>query len=198
MINKSDSKPGKSKGLRINEEIRSATVRLVGDDSEAVIVSLDEAIKKARAKSLDLVEISPNQDPPVAKIMDYSRYVFDQRKKTKENKKKQKVIHLKEIKLRPVIGSHDYDTKVNQAKSFLEKGDKVKFSIRFKGREIVHNELGFNLLERVLVDLEGFIQVEQQATSEGRAIVMIVAPGGHSGKKKKPSTEQSTEQDEQK
>jgi translation initiation factor IF-3 len=129
------------------------------------------------------VEISPNQDPPVAKIMDYSRYVFDQRKKTKENKKKQKVIHLKEIKLRPVIASHDYETKVNQAKSFLEKGDKVKFSIRFKGREIVHNELGFNLLERVLVDLEGLIQVEQQATSEGRAIVMVVAPGGHKKKK---------------
>ena len=191
MINKSDSKPGKSKGLRINEEIRSATVRLVGDgDDAAVIVSLDEAIKKARAKSLDLVEISPNQDPPVAKIMDYSRYVFDQRKKTKENKKKQKVIHLKEIKLRPVIASHDYETKVNQAKSFLEKGDKVKFSIRFKGREIVHNELGFNLLERVITDLEGLVQVEQQATTEGRAIVMIVAPGGHGGKKKKLSTEQ--------
>jgi translation initiation factor IF-3 len=115
--------------------------------------------------------------------MDYSRYVFDQRKKTKENKKKQKVIHLKEIKLRPVIASHDYETKVNQAKSFLEKGDKVKFSIRFKGREIVHNELGFNLLERVIVDLEGLILVEQQATTEGRAIVMVVAPGGHKKKK---------------
>jgi translation initiation factor IF-3 len=134
------------------------------------------------------VEISPNQDPPVVKMIDYSRFVFDQRKKTKENKKKQKVIHLKEIKLRPVIASHDYETKVNQAKSFLEKGDKVKFSIRFKGREIVHNELGFNLLERILVDLEGLILVEQQATPEGRAIMMVVAPSGH--KKKKTSTEQ--------
>jgi translation initiation factor IF-3 len=143
------------------------------------------------------VEISPNQDPPVAKIIDYSRYVFDQRKKTKENKKKQKVIHLKEIKLRPVIASHDYETKINQAKSFLEKGDKVKFSIRFKGREIVHNELGFNLLERVLVDLEGLIQVEQQATTEGRSIAMVVAPGGHGHKKKRPVAEQSAEQTEQ-
>jgi translation initiation factor IF-3 len=111
--------------------------------------------------------------------------VFDQRKKTKENKKKQKVIHLKEIKLRPSIASHDYTTKVNQAKAFLEKGDKVKFSMRFKGREIVHNELGFNLLERVIVDLEGLIQVEQQATTEGRAITMVVSPGAGSKKKKK-------------
>lgn len=169
----------------------------MGEGGESVIVALDEAIKNARAKSLDLVEISPNQDPPVVKIIDYSRYVFDQRKKTKENKKKQKVIHLKEIKLRPVIASHDYDTKINQAKSFLEKGDKVKFSIRFKGREIVHNELGFNLLERVLADLEGLIQVEQQATPEGRAIAMVVAPGGHGHKKKKPSGEQPAEQTEQ-
>lgn len=138
------------------------------------------------------MEISPNQDPPVVKIIDYSRFVFDQRKKTKENRKKQKVIHLKEIKLRPVIASHDYATKINQAKSFLEKGDKVKFLIRFKGREIVHNELGFNLLERVLADLEDLIQVEQQATPEGRAIAMVVAPGGH--KKKKPSAEQQKEE----
>ncbi len=143
------------------------------------------------------MEISPNQDPPVVKIIDYSRYVFDQRKKTKENKKKQKVIHLKEIKLRPAIASHDYETKVNQAKSFLEKGDKVKFSIRFKGREIVHNELGFNLLERVLADLEGLIQIEQQATPEGRAIAMVVSPVAHGHKKKKPAASQPAEQTEQ-
>ncbi len=118
------------------------------------------------------------------KVIDYSRYVFDQRKKSKEHKKKQKVIHLKEIKLRPAIASNDYDHKLNQAKSFLEKGDKVKFSIRFKGREIVHNDLGYNLLNRVIEDLEEVIQVEQQATSEGRAIIMIVAPGSGSKKKK--------------
>jgi translation initiation factor IF-3 len=192
-INKSDSKMGKSKGLRINEEIRSDKVRLVIDGTDSNIVSLQDALKIAREKSLDLVEISGNQDPPVCKVIDYSRYVFDQRKKTKENRKKQKVIHLKEIKLRPSIGSHDYVTKVNQAKVFLEKGDKVKFSIRFKGREIVHNELGFNLLERVLVDLEGLILVEQQATPEGRAISMIVAPGA--GSKKKKKTEQDKEEE---
>jgi translation initiation factor IF-3 len=178
---------GKSKGLRVNEEIRADKIRLVVDGSEVNIVSIQEALKIAREKSLDLVEISPNQDPPVCKLIDYSRYVFDQRKKTKENRKKQKVIHLKEIKLRPSIASHDYETKVNQAKGFLEKGDKVKFSVRFKGREIVHNELGFNLLEKVLVDLEEIIQVEQQATTEGRAISLIVAPGQGTKKKKKPT-----------
>ncbi|MFH0977581.1 MAG: translation initiation factor IF-3 [Spirochaetota bacterium] len=183
---------GKSKGLRTNEEIRADKVRLVGEDGESTIVSLEDALRIAREKTLDLVEISPNQNPPVVKLIDYSRFVFDQRKKTKENKKKQKVIHLKEIKLRPAIASHDYDTKINQAKSFLEKGDKVKFSIRFKGREIVHNELGFSLLERVLVDLEDLIQVEQQATTEGRAIAMVVAPGGN--KKKKKSKEQDEEE----
>ena len=169
-------------------------VRLVGQDNESAIVSIDEALRIAREKALDLVEISPNQDPPVVKLIDYSRYVFDQRKKSKENKKKQKVIHLKEIKLRPAIASHDYDTKVNQAKLFLEKGDKVKFSIRFKGREIVHNELGFNLLEKVLQDLEGLILVEQQATPEGRAISMIVAPGAGSKKKKKTIDHEDTQE----
>jgi translation initiation factor IF-3 len=130
------------------------------------------------------VEISPNQDPPVVKVIDYSRYVFDQRKKSKEHKKKQKIIHLKEIKLRPAIASHDYEHKLNQAKTFIEKGDKVKFSIRFKGREIVHNDLGYNLLNKVLEDLKGIVQVEQQVTSEGRAITMIVAPTSGSKKKK--------------
>jgi translation initiation factor IF-3 len=184
----------KNKGLRVNEEIRVEKVRLVLEGSEPNIVTLQEALKIAREKSLDLVEISGNQDPPVCKVIDYSRYVFDQRKKTKENRKKQKVIHLKEIKLRPSIASHDYDTKVNQAKAFLEKGDKVKFLVRFKGREIVHNELGFNLLGKVLVDLEDLILVEQQATTEGRAISLIVAPGAGS-KKKKKTTEQDKEEE---
>jgi translation initiation factor IF-3 len=183
----------KSKGLRINEEIKADKVRLVVEGTESSIVLIEEALKIAREKSLDLVEISANQDPPVVKVIDYSRYVFDQRKKSKENRKKQKVIHLKEIKLRPSIASHDYETKINQAKVFLEKGDKVKFSIRFKGREIVHNELGFHLLERVLNDLEGLIQIEQQATPEGRAISMIVVPGAGSRKKKK-TTEQDKEE----
>ncbi|MBN2039089.1 MAG: translation initiation factor IF-3 [Spirochaetes bacterium] len=174
----------KGKGLRINEEIKANQVRLVIDGNEAEIVSIEDALKTAKEKSLDLVEISPNQDPPVVKLMDYSRYVFDQRKKSKEQKKKQKVIHLKEIKLRPAIASNDYDHKLNQAKQFIEKGDKVKFSIRFKGREIVHNDLGFSLLQRVLEDLDDIMQVEQQPTSEGRAISMIVAPLAGSKRKK--------------
>lgn len=133
--------------------------------------------------------MSPNQDPPVVKIMDYSRYVFDQRKRTKDNKKKQKVVHLKEIKLRPAIAGNDYVHKLNQAKVFLEKGDKVKFSIKFRGREIVHSELGYNLLNRVIEDLKGVMQLEQQPTREGKALSMVAVPVVGSKKKKKKEHE---------
>jgi translation initiation factor IF-3 len=179
--------------LRINEEITAKRVRLVVEGSESLIVSIEDAIKAAQERSLDLVEISPNQDPPVVKVIDYSRYVFDQRKKSKEHKKKQKIIHLKEIKLRPSIAIHDYEHKINQAKGFIEKGDKVKFSIRFKGREIVHNDLGYDLLNRVLEDMHDFVQIEQQATSEGRAISMIVAPLPASKRKKTKKDEEPKE-----
>lgn len=142
-------------------------------------------MKIAKDKSLDLVEVSPNQDPPVVKIIDYSRFRFDQRKKSKEAKKRQTVVHLKEIKLRPAIATHDYEHKVNQAKNFLIKGDKVKFSVRFRGREIVHADLGFKLLQRVQKDLEEIARLEQDPIREGRSISMIMCLLPSGSKKKK-------------
>ena len=147
------------------------------------IVPIERALEEARESALDLVEISPNQDPPVVKIIDYSRFIFDQKKRSKESKKKQKIVHLKEIKLRPAIADNDYEHKIRQVIEFINKGDKVKFTIRFRGREIVHDDLGFKLLERVKKDLEDLVQIEQNPTKEGRALSMIVAPSTVKSKK---------------
>jgi len=170
-IDKSDIKR-----YRINDQIREATVRLVGEDGGPQIIPTEEAMAIARSKEMDLVEISPDQDPPVVKIIDFSKFRFEQIKKAKEAKKKQKVIHVKEIKFRPSIDSHDYRHKVNHARDFLEKGDKVKFTLMFRGREIVHNELGFKVMDNIQKDLEEFAQVEKKASIEGRNITMIMTP----------------------
>ena len=134
---------------------------------------------------LDLVEISSNQDPPVVKIVDYSRLIFEQRKKVKDSKKKQKVVHIKEIKFRPAIDVHDYQHKIKHARSFLEKGDKVKFTVIFRGRQIVHSDLGFKIMEDVMRDLEDIAQIEREALMEGRNIIMVMAPAASTSKKKK-------------
>ncbi len=131
------------------------------------------------------MEISPNQDPPVVKITDYSKLIFEQRKRVKDSKKKQKVVHLKEVKFRPGIDSHDYQHKIKHAKTFFEKGDKVKFTVVFKGRQIVHNELGFKVMENIKKDIEGFTQIEREPLMEGRNIIMIAAPAPATGAKKK-------------
>ena len=131
------------------------------------------------------MEISPNQDPPVVKITDYSRLLFEQRKRVKDSKKKQKVVHLKEIKFRPSISGHDYDHKVKHAITFFDKGDKVKFTVVFKGRQIVHNELGFKVMENIKKDLEGRVLIEREPIMEGRNIIMIAGPLPTSGAKKK-------------
>ena len=141
---------------RINESIIADKVRLVGEDGGPVIISAKEAREIAMKKDLDLVEISPNQDPPVVKIIDYSKFKFEQRKLAKEAKKKQKVIHIKEIKMRPAIDSHDFEHKVNHAKEFLKKGDKVKFTLMFRGREMVHPELGFDVMNRIQESLKRY------------------------------------------
>ncbi|MCU0844003.1 MAG: translation initiation factor IF-3 [Spirochaetes bacterium] len=170
-IDKSDIKR-----YRINDQIREPMVRLVGEEGGPQVVPTDEAMALAKNKEMDLVEISPDQDPPVVKIIDFSKFRFEQIKKAKEAKKKQKVIHVKEIKFRPSIDSNDYRHKVNHAREFLEKGDKVKFTLMFRGREIVHNELGFKVMDNIQKDLEQSALVEKKASIEGRNITMIMTP----------------------
>lgn len=161
---------------RINEDITSETVRLVGESGEPVIIATTEALALALEKELDLVEVSANQELPVVKIIDYSKYKFDQVKKAKEAKKKQKVIHVKEIKMRPAIDDNDFTHKVNRAKNFLEKGDKVKFTLMFRGREMVHPELGFEVMAKIQEVLQEIAVVEKRPSQEGRNITMFMAP----------------------
>lgn len=156
--------------------IRAREVRLVGGEEGPKVIPIEEAIRMAREQELDLVEISPNQDPPIVKIVDFSKFRFEQLKRAKEAKKKQKVVHVKEIKFRPAIDSHDFMHKVNHAREFLEAGDKVKFTIMFRGREIVHKDLGFKVMENVRNELKEMIQIEKDASQEGRNITMVVAP----------------------
>lgn len=157
--------------------MRAPKVRLIDADGEnRGVVSTEEALKIAERASLDLVEISPNAEPPVAKIMDYGRFKYQEQKKKNEAKKKQKVSETKEIKMRPNIDTHDYQTKMKAVQRFLDGGDKVKFTIRFRGRELTHQELGMNVLKRAQEDLGESVKVESHAKMEGRQMVMIVAP----------------------
>ena len=176
------------KDPRINRQIRANEVRVVVDDTEgskgAQVMPLQEALNVAEERGLDLVEVSPGQEPPVCKIIDFGKYKFEQQKKKKEQSKNQHTIQLKEIKLRPKIGDHDYNIKKSRAQEFLEKGDKVKVSLRFRGREITHPELGKKLMERMVKDLVEVSNVETPAKMEGRQIIMVLSP--RAGKKKKP------------
>ena len=130
----------------------------------------------AKGKGLDVVEVSPNTEPPVCKILDYGKYLFEQKKKTQGAKKKQKTIQVKEIKFRPLIEQGDYEVKVNKIRDFIEQGNKVKISLRYRGREMRHVELGHDLLKRVLTDIEGISSVEQEVQFEGRQLITVVAP----------------------
>jgi translation initiation factor IF-3 len=161
----------------VNFEINVPNVRLVGADGEMIgVVTTREALDAAEDAGLDLVEISPNADPPVCKILDFGKYKYEQQKKRNEARKKQKVIEVKEIKLRPNIDDHDYDVKMRSATSFLEEGDKVKVTMRFRGREMMHQELGMNVLMRVREQLEPLAKVEQIPQLEGRQMTMVLAP----------------------
>ena len=168
----------------VNERITANTVRLVGDGGEPKVLPTKEALKMAMELELDLVEISPNQDPPVVKIIDYSKFKFEQMKKAKEAKKKQKVIHLKEIKMRPNIDMHDFEHKVKHAKEFLDNGDKVKFTLMFRGREMAHPELGFDVMQKIRERIEDIVLIEKEASQEGRNITMIVSAKQGSSKGK--------------
>ncbi len=152
-------------------------MRLIGADGDNFgVVDRAFALSKADEAGLDLVEISPNADPPVCKILDIGKYKYEEQKRKNEARKKQKVIEVKEIKLRPNIDDHDYDVKMRATKRFLEEGDKVKVTLRFRGREMAHVELGHRLLNRVKTDFDGQAKVESEPRSEGRQIVMVLAP----------------------
>ena len=140
------------------------------------VISVKEGMEMAEEVGLDLVEVSPNADPPVCKILDYGKYKYEEQKKRNEAKKKQKVIEIKEIKMRPGIDVHDYDVKMRAVRRFLDAGDKVKLTIRFRGREMAHQDLGMKVLDRVREDLDELVKVEQFPKMEGRAMIMVIAP----------------------
>ena len=157
--------------------IRVPEIRLIDHEGEnRGVVSPDEAIVMAEEVGLDLVEISPNASPPVCKIMDFGKFKYESQKKANEAKKKQKVIEVKEVKFRPNIDTHDYDVKMRNVTKFLEGGDKVKVTLRFRGREMAHQELGRDLLEKIAGDIEGLGKIEAMPKMEGRQMIMVAAP----------------------
>jgi translation initiation factor IF-3 len=164
-------------GPRINEEVSVLRVRLVDERGGMVgVVGRDEALTMAADAGLDLVEIAPGADPPVCKILDFGKFKYEEQKKKNEARKKQKIIEVKEIKLRPSIDIHDYAVKMRSMNKFIEEGDKVKVTMRFRGRELAHQELGMNVLMRVKDDLDGVAKVEQTPRMEGRQMTMVVSP----------------------
>ena len=169
--------PPTRKGPRVNDQIEAPNVRVVDSDGGMVgIISLKEGIEMAIEVGLDLVEISPNADPPVCKILDFGKFKYEEQKKKNEARKKQNVIDVKEIKMRPGIDTHDYEVKMRAARRFLDDGDKVKVTIRFRGREMAHQDLGMKLLDRVRVDLDEVAKVEQYPKREGRLMIMVIVP----------------------
>lgn len=166
-----------AKELPINENIRSKELRVIGDNGEQIgVKSLQDALTLASSFELDLVLVSPNAQPPVARIMDYGKYRYELQKKEKEQRKNQKIVTVKEVRLSPSIEEHDYNTKLKQAIKFLEKGDKVKASIRFKGRAITHKDLGRDVLDDFIEDTSEISTVESAPKMEGRSMFMILAP----------------------
>ena len=164
-------------GPRVNEEIRVPQVRLIDQDGEMMgVMTARDAMLKAFGVGLDLVEISPNADPPVCKILDYGKFKYEQQKKRNEAKKKQKVIEIKEIKVRPNIDENDYQVKMRAMKSFIEEGDKVKVTLRFRGREMAHQDIGVRVLERIRSEMDVTTKVEQMPRLENRQMVMVLSP----------------------
>jgi len=165
------------KGPRSNNRITSPDVQVIGSDGENLgILNLHDAISRAKDVGLDLIEIAPNTKPPVCKIMDMGKYKYDAQKKANKAKKKQKKIELKEIKLRPVTETHDYNFKIKNAQKFISKGDKVKFTIRFKGRELQHSNLGSELMEKIKLDMNQVGRVEMEPKFDGKQMIMVIQP----------------------
>ncbi len=169
--------PAAKEGPRINGEIRVSEVQLITDSGENMgSVPLARALEMAAESGLDLVEIAPNSSPPVCKILDYGRYKYQAQKKAAEARKKQKTVEIKEIKMRPNIDTHDYEVKMRSVKRFFEEGDKVKVTLRFRGREMAHQDLGVKLLDRVKEETADFAKVESEPRLEGRQMTMVLAP----------------------
>ncbi len=164
-------------GPKYNNRINSSEVQVIDNDGQNLgVLNLQEAINKAKNEGLDLIEISPNAKPPVCKIMDIGKYKYDQQKKASKAKKNQKKVELKEIKLRPVTEVHDYTFKIKNAQKFLSKGDKVKFTIKFRGRELQHVNLGNELMDKIKVDMENVGKIELQPKFDGKQMIMVVQP----------------------
>lgn len=170
--------PSPSKGgPRVNDGIHASSVRVVGPEGEMLgVMTIAQALARADAAGLDLVEVSPSAEPPVCKILDYGKYKYQAQKKANEARKKQKVIEVKEIKMRPGIDQHDYEVKMRAIQKFLTEGDKVKVTIRFRGREFLHQEHGMAVLERVRQEVDDKAKVEAHARMEGRQMTMVIAP----------------------
>ena len=167
----------KDRGPRSNNRISSPEVQVIASDGENLgILNTNEAISIAKEEGLDLIEISPNAKPPVCKIMDMGKFKYDAQKKANLAKKKQKIVALKEIKMRPVTETHDYEFKVKNAKKFISKGDKVKFTIRFKGRELQHTHLGNELMEKIKTDMSSVGKIELQPKFDGKQMIMVIQP----------------------
>ena len=164
-------------GVRRNEMIRAREVRVIGSDGEQLgILQRNDAIEMAKEAGLDLVEVAATSDPPVCRIMDFGKFRYEQQKKRQEAKKRQTVVQIKEIKVRPKTDDHDYETKLRHIRRFLEAGDRCKITVFFRGREIVHKERGQDILDRVIRDLEDVAKVEQEARAEGRTLQMLLSP----------------------
>jgi translation initiation factor IF-3 len=167
----------KDRGPRSNNRISSPEVQVIGSDGNNLgILNTNEAISIAKEEGLDLIEIAPNAKPPVCKIIDMGKFKYDAQKKANVAKKKQKIVALKEIKMRPVTETHDYDFKVKNAKKFIGKGDKVKFTIRFKGRELQHSHLGRELMDKIKVDMQDIGKVELHPKFDGKQMIMVIQP----------------------
>lgn len=166
-----------SKDMNVNEKIRAREVRLIDSNGDQLgVKTRQEALEIAQTRNLDLVLVAPNAKPPVCRIMDYGKYRYEQQKKEKEARKKQKIINIKEVRFTPGIGDHDFETKVKNAKKFLEKGDKLKASVRFRGRAITHKELGQEVLTRLAEELKDVATIESKPKMEGRNMFMVLAP----------------------
>ena len=167
----------KPQGQKVNERIRALDVQVISSDGKNLgTLQIKKAIEIAKSEGLDLIEISPNANPPVCKIMDVGKYKYDQQKKANKAKKKQKRIELKEIKLRPVTGIHDYSFKIKNAQKFIAKGDKVKFTIKFKGRELQHPQLGDELMIKIQQDMKEIGKVELHPKFDGKQMIMVIQP----------------------
>ena len=167
----------KPQGPKANERIKSLDVQVIGSEGNNLgVMQLKQAIQLAKDEGLDLIEISPNANPPVCKIMDMGKYKYDLQKKANQAKKKQKTVSLKEIKLRPGTEAHDYNFKIKNAKKFISKGDKEKFTVKFKGREMQHTDLGKDLMNKIINETKDIAKVESQPKFEGKQMVMIIQP----------------------